>query len=103
MTVTSIATARDALGSALQVQGAAVQTAAVNIANVDTPGYQAQRGRIVSRPPGAAYVPLAASGPVDLGGQAVDLTIAKTGYEAAAHAYSAIDRTEKKVLDTLIA
>ena len=90
------------LASGLSVQTRAAETAAANIANVSTQGYQSQRGQVVStNPSGAAYVPLPPEGDVDLGQELVNLTIAKQAYSLAAHSFSSIAKTEKEGLDTL--
>ncbi|MBI3445547.1 MAG: hypothetical protein HY055_09355 [Magnetospirillum sp.] len=90
------------LSSGLAVQSRAAQTAADNIANVVTPGYEAQQGQVVSvNPSGASYVPLPPEGEVDLGRELVNLTAAKQAYSLAAHAFSSIAKTEKDGLDTL--
>ncbi|CCG41851.1 flagellar basal body protein [Magnetospirillum molischianum] len=88
--------------SGLNAQTRVAETAAANIANVSTDGYQAERGELVSRPlQGAAYVPLPAEGGVDLAREVVALTVAKTSFEAMARAYSTITETEKTGLNSL--
>lgn len=90
------------LTSGLAVQAKAAETAADNIVNVVTPGYQAERGQVVStNPSGASYVPLPPEGEVDLGRELVNLTAAKQAYSLAAHSFSSIAKTEKDGLDTL--
>ncbi|CAA7627929.1 conserved hypothetical protein [Candidatus Terasakiella magnetica] len=90
------------LASGLGVQSRAVQTAADNIVNVTTEGYQAEQGQVVSKPlQGASYVPLPSEGPVDLGQEVVNLIRAKQTYAATAHAFSSIAKTEKRGLDVV--
>lgn len=90
------------LVSGLNVQTRVAQTAANNVVNANTQGYQAEQGQVVSRPlQGAAYVPLPPEGEVDLGREMVNLTLAKQTYAATAHAFSSIAKTEQQGLDTL--
>ncbi len=90
------------LASSLATQSRVAATAAANIANVDTPGYQAQRGQPVSlTPSGVGYAALPAQGQVDLGQQMVDLSVASHAYAASAKAYAAISSTEDKALAIL--
>ncbi len=91
------------LANGLSVQASVAQTAATNIVNATTPGYQSQQGQVVSKPlQGAAYVPLPSEGEVDLGRELVNLTIAKQTYAATAHAISSIAKTETQGIDALI-
>ncbi len=90
------------LASSLATQSRAAATAAANIANVDTPGYQSQRGQPVAlTPSGVGYVALPPQGEVDLGHELVNLTVASQAYAASAKAFSAIDSTERKALSFL--
>lgn len=89
--------------SGLQAQGSRVQATANNIANVNTPDYQAEHGSVVSQGTGGgvSYVALQAEGGVDLASEIVDLQVASTAYEAAASAFASITRTESEVLETI--
>ncbi|KIL98499.1 hypothetical protein CCC_01949 [Paramagnetospirillum magnetotacticum MS-1] len=88
--------------SGLATQSRVAQTAADNIANVTTPGYQAERGQVVSvSPAGASYVPLPPEGEVDLARQVIDLDQAKQAYVLAARTFSSIAKTEKDALNVL--
>lgn len=90
------------LVSGLSAQSRVAETAANNIVNVTTDGYQAQQGQVVSKPlHGAEYVPLPSEGEVDLGREIVALSQAKHSYAAAAKAFSSIEKTEKRALDAL--
>lgn len=90
------------LVSGLGAQSRVVETAASNIVNATTEGYQAQRGQLVSKPlQGADFVPLPPEGEVDLGTELVTLTLASHSYSAAAKAFSSIAETEKRGLDAL--
>ncbi|OAN43016.1 hypothetical protein A6A04_09985 [Paramagnetospirillum marisnigri] len=90
------------LATGLEAQSRVANTAATNIVNATTPGYQAEQGQLVSRPlNGAGYVPLPPEGEVDLGTEMVNLVLAKTSYGAAAKAFARIAETESKALDTL--
>ncbi len=92
----------DALASSLATQARVAATAAANIANVDTPGYQSQRGQPVAlTPSGVGYVALPPQGEVDLGQQLVNLTVASQAYAASAKAFAAIASTETKGLAIL--
>ena len=90
------------LASSLATQSRVAETAAANIANAVTPDYQSQRGQPVSlTPSGVGYVALPPQGEVDLGREAVNLTIASQAYAASAKAYSSVDTTERKGLAIL--
>jgi len=90
------------LGNGLATQTRVAETAAANIVNATTEGYQSAQGQVVSRPlQGASYVPLPPEGEVDLGRELTNLTQAKQSYAAIAHTLSSIDQTEKKALDAL--
>lgn len=89
--------------SGLHANSARVSAAAGNIANVNTPDYQAERGRTVSQGTGGgvSYVALQAQGGVDLASEIVDMQVASRAYEAAAKSFAAITRTENEVLNTI--
>ncbi|RAU20650.1 hypothetical protein CU669_17050 [Paramagnetospirillum kuznetsovii] len=86
----------------LGAQTRVAETAATNIVNATTEGYQAQQGQLVSKPlNGADYIPLPPEGDVDLGRELVNLSQASHSYAAAAKAFSSISETEKRALDSL--
>lgn len=88
------------LASGLNAQASVANRAAVNIANVTTPGYQAQQGALVPRQPaGVADVAQAPAGEVDLTTEVTSLILAKTAYGAAAKTFSTVARMDRALLD----
>jgi flagellar basal body rod protein FlgB len=104
ITSASGVTSASPLISALQAIGSRTQQVANNVANVNTPDYQAERGAFVSQQSvgrGVSYVALQAQGGVDLTSQFVDLIAANLSYKAAAESFGSITRTEQKAYDLM--
>lgn len=71
-------------GSALMAQSTNVGVIAQNVANAVTPGYTAQQAQFVAMNPGVSVGAIIDTGQsVDLANELVNLSIAKTAYEAA--------------------
>ena len=91
-------------GSALTAQSVNVGVIAGNIANVETPGYTQKQAAFVPMTPGGgvevgAVIDTGQS--VDLADQLVNLTMAKTAYEAAANVLTTASEMTSALLSAL--
>lgn len=91
-----------ALVSSLNAQSRAVETAAANVSNANTGGYQAAQGQLVSTvPAGVGYVQLPPQGEVDLAAEAVSMLTASNAYAMSIKALGVEAKAEKQVLNIL--
>ncbi len=90
-------------GSALQAQQINIGMIANNIANAETPGYQAQQVTLIPMSAGVAVGPIVASAQagVDIGSELVNLIVAKQAYAAAAKVMSASDQMTRDLLQAI--
>jgi flagellar hook protein FlgE len=87
-------------GSALAAQTISLAVTADAVANATTPGYTAKQAQFVPMNPGVSVGAIIDTGqPVDLANQVVNLSLAKTAYQAAASVF----RTASQVSNTLLA
>lgn len=94
--------ASTSLVSGLAAQARAAETAASNIANVNSTDYKAARGQVVSTSPaGASYVPLPPEGEVNLASEVIGLQTAAQSYALTAKTFASMAQTEKDVLNVL--